>query len=50
MNKKIDSLEENGILSIVLLDILWCVHSGSHDLLQRCSNDFADVAVLYNKG
>lgn len=46
MDKQVDSLEKDCILRVVLLDVLRCVHSKIHDLLQRLADNLADMAVL----
>jgi hypothetical protein len=46
VNEQVDGLEENCILSIVLLNVLGCFHSGLHHLGERLSDDLSNMAVL----
>lgn len=49
MNEEVDGFEEDGILSIILLDVLGHFCSRLQDLLERVSDDVADMCVVCAK-
>lgn len=46
VNEEVDGFEEDGILSIILLDVLGHFRRCLHDLLERVSDDVADMCVV----